>query len=112
MAREYILHVRRPLLDAQPAEPIKRAAPRICNGPKPRSHNARPAVREPDWVVLEVRRAHEAGGMPPRLIPPHMASLGYDIGPDRVRALLNYTSRIHLSPDPKRTTPYQPESQA
>lgn len=99
--------VRRALLDAQPAEPAPRCPrrePRTFSGPKQRKEHPHGAI--PDWAVLEMRRAHENDGMPLRLIAPHMALLGIDTTPERVRAFLNYSTRSHLVPEPGRREPY------
>ena len=105
--RDYLLPVRRALLDAQPAEPYQRRAPRVVSGPKTRSahQNVQPGWL-PDWAVLEIRRLHAVDGLPLRSIAPHMAAVGIDCTSSQVRMVLEYRARLHLDPEPGRREPY------
>jgi hypothetical protein len=66
------------------------------SGPKPRKAG-RP-VREPDEVILEIRRLYEYEGFTPPQIKKHLATAGIDVATDRAYNITRYTTRAHLVP--------------
>lgn len=68
--------------------------------PKPgRGRHTRPPTKEPDKVLLEVRRLRESQGFMPAQIQHHMAQLGVNLSTARVYQILSYQVRAHLVPE-------------
>lgn len=87
---------------ATPSQRRKPAPPQAYHGPT-RSRGA-PPVREPDAVILEVRRLAEQLGMPPGQIRTHLLAHGVSITINRISQIRNYSTRAHLVPAPGATT--------
>lgn len=66
-------------------------------------------VKEPDWVILEVRRLREMRGMTCKNISIHLALQGVAVTPARVISITEYQSRAHLVPEHGRMQPYTPQ---
>ena len=107
--RDFLYHVRRSLLAAQPAAPRSRT-PRpamVVHGPKlVRASLGAKQTKEPDWVILEIRRLRETRGMSPGCVRMHFARLGHELTENRIRSVMAYTTRAHLVPDAGRRDPY------
>ncbi len=93
---------------------LEASLPPAPKKPKPtKRHPGRrgsPMVKEPDAVVLELRRLYEQGGMNLAQIKTHMEAFGVSIDRERIRNLCNYTTRSHLVPEAG-AAPYFPTQQ-
>lgn len=76
--------------------------PRAYHGPN--RYNGSPPVREPDEVILEIRRLAEQQGMPPSAIRAELASRGIAVDTKRINNIRNYCTRAHLVPQPGAST--------
>lgn len=85
--------LRRSLLASLPPTPRPEKTPK-----KPDGRRGAPRIKEPDEVVLEVRRLWEQGGLSLTQIKIHLSALGVEIDRERIRNLCNYTTRSHLVP--------------
>lgn len=93
------------VLGAEYATPSQRrepAPPEAYHGPT-RSRGA-PPVREPDEVILEVRRLAEQIGLPPSQIRARLLAIGISIGINRISQIRDYCTRAHLVPAPGAST--------
>jgi hypothetical protein len=65
---------------------------------KPVKIQGRPAGKEPDHVILEIRRLYEQHGMSPMQIRQHLAGFGIDVSAERIGHIGRYATRSHLVP--------------
>lgn len=66
------------------------------SGPKARHRG--PSAKEPDEVILEIRRLREDEGATASAISRRLAQAGIDVSPARVESITRYTTRAHLVP--------------
>ena len=66
------------------------------SGPKLRHRG--PSGKEPDEVILEIRRLHEDEGANASAISRRLAAAGIHVAPARVDSITRYTTRSHLVP--------------
>lgn len=87
------------VLGADYATPRKARKP-VQRGPKPADapRRSRPAIKEPDELLLEVRRLREQAGFSIGQIREHARHLGFELSADRAYSICNYTTRAHLIP--------------
>lgn len=87
-------------------KPLERKRPRPAesfSGPKPRPAGS-PAAKEPDAVVLEIRRLREDLGMTASQIQASLLGHGYDVPRDRIENIFRYATRAHLVPQSGRSS--------
>lgn len=80
--------------------PLERTPPRppeAFSGPKPRRTRS-PGPKEPDQVLLEIRRLREDLGMKPGEIRDLLRKHGYELTISRIENIFRYTTRAHLVP--------------
>lgn len=78
---------------------IDRRPPRAAeafSGPRPRGGG--PDAKDPDAVILEIRRLREDLGMTASGIQEHLLGLGYHLSRDRIQHIFGYATRAHLVP--------------
>lgn len=88
------------VLGSQYGKPLDRKKPLSAedfSGPKPRQSGS-PGPKEPDEVLLEVRRLREDLGMTASEIQEHLLGLGYHLSRDRIHHIFGYATRAHLVP--------------
>lgn len=89
-----------PLRDALARSLWASLPPTPRQAPKPgRGRHSRPPTKEPDNVLLEVRRLRETHGWMPARIQAQMAQLGVNLSTERINQILEYQTRAHLVPE-------------
>lgn len=88
-------------LPAPPAPPPKPET--VVHGPKVRAARPQRLTKQPDAMLLEIRRLHETEGLGATAI-----ARQFNLKPWRVDQILSYYTRAHLVPE-RRLQPYWPE---
>lgn len=70
----------------------------VVHGPKVRVARAHPTCKEPDEVILEVRRLSESENAKPKEIHLRLLAHGFDLTRNRIIQIRQYATRAHLVP--------------
>lgn len=70
----------------------------VVHGPKVRAANSRPKTKEPDEVLLEIRRLSDYFKGTSKEIRRHLMQYGIEVTSSRIDQIRHYATRAHLVP--------------